>query len=235
MGGGSRGDDRHRRLAVASEQGLKQVGLFRLGGQSGRRAATLYVHHYQRQLGNHGQVHGFGLETDTRTRSGSHCQRSGKGRSDGRGTARNLVLALHGSDTQRLVFGKLVQDVCRGSDGIRTKEQTETGFFGIRTDSRCRKRLNILKSRHHYENIEEYSNDITDDCGEAEMKLLKEKRLEDIQTAIKQLAPQQRRVVEMKLYNETGNQEIAQALNISVNTVKSLYTSALHNLRKMIQ
>jgi RNA polymerase sigma factor, sigma-70 family len=95
--------------------------------------------------------------------------------------------------------------------------------------------LNILKSRHHYENIEEYSNDITDDCGEAEMKLLKEKRLEDIQTAIKQLAPQQRRVVEMKLYNETGNQEIAQALNISVNTVKSLYTSALHNLRKMIQ
>lgn len=95
--------------------------------------------------------------------------------------------------------------------------------------------LNILKSRHHYENIEEYSNDITDDCSEAEMKLLKEKRLEDIQTAIKQLAPQQRRVVEMKLYNETGNQEIAQALNISVNTVKSLYTSALHNLRKMIQ
>jgi hypothetical protein len=43
VGRGLRRDDRHRRLAVAAEHRLQQVGLLGLGRQAGRRAAALHV------------------------------------------------------------------------------------------------------------------------------------------------------------------------------------------------
>lgn len=94
--------------------------------------------------------------------------------------------------------------------------------------------LNILKSQHYYENVEDYVNYVIDDSSDKEIKILKEKRLDDVQQAIRGLSPQKRRVVEMKLYHNSTNQEVADKLAISVNTVKSLYTSALHDLRRIL-
>ena len=50
VGRRARRDDRHRRLAVAAEHRLQQVGLLGLGRQAGRRAAALDVDDDQRQL-----------------------------------------------------------------------------------------------------------------------------------------------------------------------------------------
>lgn len=95
--------------------------------------------------------------------------------------------------------------------------------------------LNILKSQHYHENVEDYVNHVIDDSSsDKEIKILKEKRLDDVQQAIRELSPQKRRVVEMKLYHNSTNQEVADKLAISVNTVKSLYTSALHDLRRIL-
>lgn len=94
--------------------------------------------------------------------------------------------------------------------------------------------LNILKSQRYHENVEDYINTIVDDPNDKEMKILKEGRLDDIQQAIQKLSPQKQKVVEMKLYNSSSNQEIANKLNVSINTVKSLYTSALHDLRRIL-
>ena len=77
-------------------------------------------------------------------------------------------------------------------------------------------------------------NHVIDDSSDKEIKILKEKRLDDVQQAIRELSPQKRRVVEMKLYHNSTNQEVADKLAISVNTVKSLYTSALHDLRRIL-
>ena len=44
------GEHRHRRLGVAAEQRLQQVGLLGLGGQAGGRAAALDVADHERQL-----------------------------------------------------------------------------------------------------------------------------------------------------------------------------------------
>ena len=79
-----------------------------------------------------------------------------------------------------------------------------------------------------------WSRSIIDDSSDKEIKILKEKRLDDVQQAIRELSPQKRRVVEMKLYHNSTNQEVADKLAISVNTVKSLYTSALHDLRRIL-
>lgn len=94
--------------------------------------------------------------------------------------------------------------------------------------------LNILKSQRYHENVEDYANNIVDDPSDKEIKILKEKRLDDVQQAIRELSPQKQRVIEMKLYNSSTNQEVADRLSISVNTVKSLYTSALHDLRRIL-
>ena len=68
VAGGARRDDRHRRLAVAAEHRLQQVGLLGLGRQPGRRAAALDVDDQQRQLGHHGQADRLGLQRDARAR-----------------------------------------------------------------------------------------------------------------------------------------------------------------------
>lgn len=94
--------------------------------------------------------------------------------------------------------------------------------------------LNILKSQRYHENVEDYANSIIDDPSDKEMKMLKERRLDDIQEAIRRLSPQKQKVVEMKLYKGSTNQDVANKLNISINTVKSIYTSALNDLRKIL-
>ena len=109
-------------------------------------------------------------------------------------------------------------------------------FFRI-WDKRCTKDKNTPFRNFLFtiaKNVEDYVNHVIDDSSDKEIKILKEKRLDDVQQAIRELSPQKRRVVEMKLYHNSTNQEVADKLAISVNTVKSLYTSALHDLRRIL-
>ena len=85
VGGRCGGNDRHGAFAVAAEEGLQQVGLFRLGRQTGRGAAALYVEYDKGQLGDDGQVHGFGLQADAGARGGGYGQCTGKRSADGGG------------------------------------------------------------------------------------------------------------------------------------------------------
>ena len=75
VGGRPRRDDGHRRLAVAAEHRLQQVGLLGLGGQAGRRAAALDVTDDQGQLERRGQADRLGLERQAGTGGRRHADR----------------------------------------------------------------------------------------------------------------------------------------------------------------
>ncbi len=57
---------------------------------------------------------------------------------------------------------------------------------------------------------------------------------EPFSRCVEKLAKQQRMIFIMKHYNELQYNEIAQVLNISVGTVKSLHFKAVQNLRKLL-
>ena len=123
-------DNGHRTLAVAAVEGLQQVGLFALGGQTCRGTAALYVDDDEWQLVDDGQVHGLALQTDARARGRGGSQGTGKRCADSTCTARDFVLALHGDNAARLVLRQLVQDVSSRSNRIRTQEETQTSLLG---------------------------------------------------------------------------------------------------------
>ena len=66
---GGRGGGKHGNgaFAVAAVEGLCQVGLFGLGGQTCGGAAALNVDDYQRQLHDYGQANAFALQRQTGT------------------------------------------------------------------------------------------------------------------------------------------------------------------------
>ncbi len=66
VGRRARRDDRHRRLAVAAEHRLQQVGLLGLGRHAGRRAGALHVDDDQRQLEGDRQPDRLGLQRQPR-------------------------------------------------------------------------------------------------------------------------------------------------------------------------
>ena len=78
-----RRDDRHRRLAVAAEHRLEQVGLLGLGRQPGRRAAALHVDDEQRELGHHREADGLRLQRDAGTGGRRHAEPAGERRARG--------------------------------------------------------------------------------------------------------------------------------------------------------
>ena len=84
VAGRARRDDRHRRLAVAAEHRLQQVGLLGLGRQAGRRPAALDVDDEQRQLGHHREADGLRLQRDARARRRGHAEAAGERRADAR-------------------------------------------------------------------------------------------------------------------------------------------------------
>ena len=138
------------------------------------------------------------------------------------------VLCYHYLHSAELAEDALQDIFFRIWDKRRTKDKN-TPFRNFLFTIAKNHLLNILKSQHYHENVE-----VIDDSSDKEIKILKEKRLDDVQQAIRELSPQKRRVVEMKLYHNSTNQEVADKLAISVNTVKSLYTSALHDLRRIL-
>ena len=76
------GEHAERRLAVAAEHDLEQVGLLGLGRHAGRGAGALHIEHDQRQLGHHGQVDRLALERDAGARRAGHAESAAVGRAD---------------------------------------------------------------------------------------------------------------------------------------------------------
>ena len=113
-------------LTVAAVEGLVEVGLLCLGGNTGGRTAALHVHEYEGQLGDHGQTEGLGLQGETGTGGGGHGEVAGVCGTDGGTDAGDLILALEGLGLELLVDGQLLEDSGGGGDGIRAAEERHT-------------------------------------------------------------------------------------------------------------
>ena len=71
--------------------------------------------------------------------------------------------------------------------------------------------------------------------NETEEPALDEDQLRLVRKAIEQLSPQKRKIVELKISGKYSNQEIADKLNLSINTIKFQYSQALKELRMTIR
>ena len=63
---------------------------------------------------------------------------------------------------------------------------------------------------------------------------LKQEQMNIIQQALEQLSPQRRKVFEMKVSLKYSNQEIADKLNLSINTIKFQYSQSLKQIRATV-
>ena len=63
---------------------------------------------------------------------------------------------------------------------------------------------------------------------------LKQEQMNIIQQALEQLSPQRRKVFEMKVSGKYSNQEIADKLNLSINTIKFQYSQSLKLIRATV-
>lgn len=63
---------------------------------------------------------------------------------------------------------------------------------------------------------------------------LKQEQMNIIQQALEQLSPQRRKVFEMKVSGKYSNQEIADKLNLSINTIKFQYSQFLKQIRATV-
>lgn len=61
---------------------------------------------------------------------------------------------------------------------------------------------------------------------------LDEQQIIIFKKALEQLSPQRRKIFSLKIYDRLSNQEIAEKLNLSVNTIKFQYSQSLKILRK---
>ena len=63
---------------------------------------------------------------------------------------------------------------------------------------------------------------------------LKQEQMNIIQHALEQLSPQRHKVFEMKVSGKYSNQEIADKLNLSINTIKFQYSQSLKQIRATV-
>ena len=63
---------------------------------------------------------------------------------------------------------------------------------------------------------------------------LKQEQMNIIQQALEQLSPQRRKVLEMIVSGKYSNQEIADKLNLSINTIKFQYSQSLKQIRATV-
>ena len=63
---------------------------------------------------------------------------------------------------------------------------------------------------------------------------LKQEQMNIIQQALEQLSPQRRKVFEMKVSGKYSNHEIADKLNLSINTIKFQYSQSLKQIRATV-
>ena len=66
-------------------------------------------------------------------------------------------------------------------------------------------------------------------------KIAEEQQIELIKKAIEQLSPQKKLVFTMKMSGQYSNQEIADKLNLSVNTIKFQYSQALKEIKNIVR
>ncbi|WP_455587589.1 RNA polymerase sigma factor [Bacteroides sp.] len=96
--------------------------------------------------------------------------------------------------------------------------------------------LNVLRDRtKEIFSISENLNLLNSLADEVEEPELDEEQLRLVRKAIEQLSPQKRKIVELKISGEYSNQEIADKLNLSINTIKFQYSQALKELRTIIR
>ena len=107
---GRRGDDGHRRLAVAAVEDAEQVGLLRLRRHPGRRARALDVADDERQLELHREADRLLLQHDARPGRDRDAERAAERRAERGARGRDLVLGLEGLDAERLVARELLED-----------------------------------------------------------------------------------------------------------------------------
>jgi len=94
--------------------------------------------------------------------------------------------------------------------------------------------IDTLKNKRYYYLVEDYIESLSEDAQEIEEQELRKEQLEQVNKLIEKMSPQKRRIVELKLNEKISNQEIADKLNISVNTVKFVYSAALKDLREKL-
>lgn len=63
---------------------------------------------------------------------------------------------------------------------------------------------------------------------------LKQEQINTIQQVLEQLSPQRRKVFEMKTSGKYSNQEIADKLHLSINTIKFQYSQSLKQIRMAV-
>ena len=147
------GQHRHRRLAVAAEHHLQQVGLLGLGRHPGARPGALDVADDQRQLGHHAPAPMVSaLSATPGPGGGGHPELAGEAGAERGADAGDLVLGLEGGHPEPLVLAQLVQHVGGRGDRVGAQEQRQPGLAG-RGDQPVRQRevardLPVLPGRH---------------------------------------------------------------------------------------
>ena len=69
------------------------------------------------------------------------------------------------------------------------------------------------------------------DNADAEIDSLEQEKIVVLKKAIEMLSPQRKKILTMKISGKYSNQEIAEKLNLSVNTIKFQYTQALKQIK----
>lgn len=96
--------------------------------------------------------------------------------------------------------------------------------------------LNVLRDRDkEIFRISDNLNLLNSLANESEEPDLDEDQLRLVRKAIEQLSPQKRKIVELKISGKYSNQEIADKLNLSINTIKFQYSQALKELRAAVR
>ena len=130
--------DGHRALAVTAIEGLVQVGLLSLGGDTGGGACPLHIDYHKRELGHHRKAKGFALEREAGAGSGGNGQAACVCRAYCRTDAGDFVFRLEGLGAKVFVDCQLFQDGSGGSDGIGAAEEGQTALLARRQQTPCR-------------------------------------------------------------------------------------------------
>ena len=123
------GDDHQGSLAVAAIEGLVEIALLGLGGQTCGGTAALHVDDDERQLGHHGKTQGLALQRKAGARGAGAGEGTGVAGADGAADTGNLVFGLEHAGAEALVLGQLHHDVGGGGDGVGAQEETAAALL----------------------------------------------------------------------------------------------------------
>ena len=130
VGAAGGGDNHEGSLAVAAVEGLVEVALLGLGGQTRGGAAALHVDDDERELGHHGETQSLALQRQTGAGGAGAGQGTGIAGADGGADTGDLVFSLEHAGAEALVFGEFDHHVGGGGDGVGAEEQTTAALLG---------------------------------------------------------------------------------------------------------